>query len=261
MAIEKPLKIRDYLEPRIAAGPRSRAASNASGSFLEVLKTEKQNSAAGVAAGKKISDYLRNPLLMAYARRSEELVEAPRDAALGLQATAFEKNDKNRIAAARMNSNVSALADFAAGRRSGRLASSGSSGLGAYSAVNNRVEESIQRAAAKYNLTPELLRSVIRAESNFQVDAVSPAGAKGLMQLMPETAKELGVANVFDIQQNIDGGARYLRQMLDRFGGDMKQALAAYNAGPGAVEQFNGHVPYPETRQYVRRVMRLAGLG
>jgi soluble lytic murein transglycosylase-like protein len=122
------------------------------------------------------------------------------------------------------------------------------------------VEKSVQQAAAKYNLSPELIRSVIRAESNFQADAVSSAGAKGLMQLMPETAKDLGVTNPFDIQQNIDGGARYLRQMLDRFGGDLKRALAAYNAGPGAVEQFNGDVPFAETRQYVQRVLKYAGL-
>lgn len=127
-------------------------------------------------------------------------------------------------------------------------------------ASGHPVEKSIQQAAAKYNLSPELIRSVIRAESNFQAEAVSPAGAKGLMQLMPETAKELGVTNPFDIQQNIDGGARYLRQMLDRFGGDLKRALAAYNAGPGAVEQYNGDVPFSETRQYVQRVLRYAGL-
>jgi soluble lytic murein transglycosylase-like protein len=78
---------------------------------------------------------------------------------------------------------------------------------------------------------------------------------------MPETARELGVTNVFDVHQNIDGGARYLRQMLDRFDGDVKRALAAYNAGPGAVEHYNGEVPYAETRQYVKRVMRSAGLG
>jgi soluble lytic murein transglycosylase-like protein len=80
------------------------------------------------------------------------------------------------------------------------------------------------------------------------------------MQLMPETARELGVTNSFDVQQNVDGGARYLRQMLDRFGGDVKRALAAYNAGPGAVEQYDGDVPFNETRQYVKRVLRYAGL-
>jgi soluble lytic murein transglycosylase-like protein len=122
------------------------------------------------------------------------------------------------------------------------------------------VETAVQKAAAKYNLSPELIRSVIRAESNFQADAVSPAGARGLMQLMPETARELGVTNSFDVQQNVDGGARYLRQMLDRFGGDVKRALAAYNAGPGAVEQYDGDVPFNETRQYVKRVLRYAGL-
>ncbi|UCD77043.1 MAG: lytic transglycosylase domain-containing protein, partial [Desulfobacterales bacterium] len=89
------------------------------------------------------------------------------------------------------------------------------------------IERSIQRAARRYNLPPGLIKAVIRAESNFQVGAVSQAGAQGLMQLMPETAKELGVENSFDIEQNIDGGARYLRQMLDSFGGDVKVALAA----------------------------------
>jgi soluble lytic murein transglycosylase-like protein len=99
---------------------------------------------------------------------------------------------------------------------------------------------------------------VIRAESNFEVQAVSSAGAKGVMQLMPATAKELGVKNPFDIEQNIDGGAKYLRKMLDRFGGSLRKALAAYNAGPGTVIKFGGRVPYPETRQYVQRVLRFS---
>lgn len=120
------------------------------------------------------------------------------------------------------------------------------------------INQSIREAAGKYNLSASLIESVIRTESNFQPDAVSPAGAQGLMQLMPGTARDLGVSDPFDIQQNIDGGSRYLRQMLDRFDGNVKLALAAYNAGPGTVERYNGDVPYRETRNYVRRV--LAGL-
>ncbi len=120
------------------------------------------------------------------------------------------------------------------------------------------IEQTVQKAAAKYNLPPELITAVIRAESNFTVSAVSSAGAQGLMQLMPATAKELGVKNPFDIEQNIDGGTKYLRKMLDRFGGSVRKALAAYNAGPGTVMKYNGRVPYPETRQYVKRVLRFS---
>jgi hypothetical protein len=120
------------------------------------------------------------------------------------------------------------------------------------------IDQNVQKAAAKYDLSPDLIRGVIRAESNFKVKAVSSAGAQGLMQLMPATAKELGVKNSFDIAQNIDGGAKYLRKMLDRFGGNIRKALAAYNAGPGTVIKYNGRVPYPETRQYVRRVLRFS---
>ena len=125
-------------------------------------------------------------------------------------------------------------------------------------AGKSTIESSITEAAGKYKLPRQLIHSVIRAESNFQADAVSPAGAQGLMQLMPATARELGVTDPFDVRQNIDGGARYLRQMLDRFGGDLKVALAAYNAGPGTVARYDGDVPYRETRDYVRRV--LAGM-
>ena len=118
------------------------------------------------------------------------------------------------------------------------------------------IADSIKRAARRYNLPEKLISSVIQAESNFQADAVSPAGAQGLMQLMPATARELGVDDPFDVRQNIDGGAGYLRQMLDRFGGDVKLALAAYNAGPGNVERYNGNVPYPETKNYIERVLK-----
>lgn len=121
-----------------------------------------------------------------------------------------------------------------------------------------RIEKTIQKAAAKYNLAPALIKAVIRAESNFEVAAVSSAGAQGLMQLMPKTAEGLGVDDPFDIEQNIDGGSKYLRKMLDRFGGNVPKALAAYNAGPGTVLKYEGRVPYPETRQYVKRVLRFS---
>ena len=121
------------------------------------------------------------------------------------------------------------------------------------------IEKSIRKAARKYDLPTDLIRGVIKAESNFQVNAVSSAGAQGLMQLMPGTAKELGVDNPFDIEQNIDGGACYLRKMLDSFDGDIKVALAAYNAGPGAVEKYGGNVPpYQETERYIDRVLKFS---
>ncbi len=121
-----------------------------------------------------------------------------------------------------------------------------------------QIEKSIHKAASKYNLPARLIKGVIRAESNFQVEAVSRAGAQGLMQLMPATAKELGVTQPFDIDQNIDGGSRYLRQMLDSFDGNVKLALAAYNAGPGTVRKYAGNVPYQETIQYIERVLRFS---
>ncbi|MCF8096150.1 MAG: lytic transglycosylase domain-containing protein [Desulfobacteraceae bacterium] len=117
------------------------------------------------------------------------------------------------------------------------------------------IEESIDRAASEHNLSRELIACVIRAESGFDPSAVSGAGAQGLMQLMPETARELGVNNPFDIRENIDAGARYLKKMLHDFGGSLEKALAAYNAGPAAVKRFAGDVPYAETRQYVERVL------
>ncbi|KJS33258.1 MAG: hypothetical protein VR64_03260 [Desulfatitalea sp. BRH_c12] len=121
-----------------------------------------------------------------------------------------------------------------------------------------RIARSIDRAAAKYDLSSGLIRSVIEAESNFRVRAVSPAGALGLMQLMPATARELGVDDAFNVEQNIDGGARYLRRMLDMFGQDLKKALSAYNAGPARVMRYGADVPFRETRAYVQKVLSSA---
>jgi len=106
----------------------------------------------------------------------------------------------------------------------------------------------------QHGVSPALVKAVIAAESLFDPDAVSAKGAQGLMQLMPETASALGVADPFSADQNVRGGVRYLREMLDRYG-DMARALAAYNAGPTAVDRYRGIPPYPETRAYVQRVM------
>lgn len=115
-------------------------------------------------------------------------------------------------------------------------------------------DEIIARQAKANGLETALLRAVIQAESNFDPRAMSPQGAMGLMQLMPATAAALGVSDPFDPEQNIAGGARYLRQQLDRFG-DLSLALAAYNAGPGNVARYHGLPPFPETQAYVSRVL------
>ena len=112
----------------------------------------------------------------------------------------------------------------------------------------------ITAAAKKHGIDPALLAGLVKQESGFNPTAGSSAGARGLTQLMPGTAAGLGVANVLDPVQNLDGGAKYLRQQLDAFGGDVTRALAAYNAGPGAVQRYGGVPPYAETQNYVRIV-------
>jgi soluble lytic murein transglycosylase-like protein len=114
----------------------------------------------------------------------------------------------------------------------------------------------VNSASATYHLDPDLVNSVIHAESGFNSHAVSRKGALGLMQLMPDTASKLGVANAFDPQSNVGGGSRYLRELLERYNFDLIKALAAYNAGPNRVEQYKGVPPYSETRAYVARIVR-----
>ncbi len=111
-----------------------------------------------------------------------------------------------------------------------------------------------ERVSARYNVDPALIRAVIQTESNWNSKAISSKGALGLMQLVPGTARQMGVSNAFDPKQNLDGGVRYLRTLLERYNGDLDKALAAYNAGPGAVDRAGGVPQYRETREYVRKV-------
>jgi len=130
--------------------------------------------------------------------------------------------------------------------------------LGATFTRSNAIDlnDVVNTASGRYRLDPDLVSSVIKAESGFNVHAVSRKGAQGLMQLMPGTASQLGVPNAFDPQANVEGGAKYLRELLERYNFDLVKALAAYNAGPQRVEQFGGVPPYYETRAYVARVVR-----
>ena len=114
----------------------------------------------------------------------------------------------------------------------------------------------VNSASAAYHLDPDLVNSVIHAESGFNSRAISPKGAQGLMQLMPSTANELGVNNAFNPQQNVGGGSRYLRELLERYNFDLVKALAAYNAGPERVDQYHGVPPFRETRAYVQRIIK-----
>lgn len=115
--------------------------------------------------------------------------------------------------------------------------------------------DEISKAAETYKIPEKLIAAVMKQESNFNASAVSSAGASGLMQLMPATANYLGVTNRFNPEQNIMGGAKYLRQMLDQFDNNLETALAAYNAGPGNVKKYNGIPPFQETQNYVKKVL------
>jgi len=136
---------------------------------------------------------------------------------------------------------------------SGAAASGSSTSTG--EAVTGDFASLINQASEKYGVNPNLVQAVIKAESNFDPDAVSSAGALGLMQLMPATARGLGVSDPLNPAQNIEGGVKFLSQLLSHYNGNTQLAVAAYNAGPGAVDKYNGIPPYQETQTYVTRVL------
>lgn len=127
---------------------------------------------------------------------------------------------------------------------------------GAGASLNASYEPLIRSASGRYNVDADLVRAVIKAESDFNATARSQKGAMGLMQLMPDTARLHQVADAYDPVENVDGGVRHLRMLLDRYQGDLELSLAAYNAGSAAVEKHRGIPPFAETREYVRRVLR-----
>jgi soluble lytic murein transglycosylase-like protein len=122
-----------------------------------------------------------------------------------------------------------------------------------------KIEDVIQQMASRHGVDPNLIKAIIKTESNNNPRAVSSKGARGLMQLMPPTARDLGVVNSLDPAQNVDGGVRYLKQLMTQYGGNLELSLAAYNAGPGAVERHGGVPPYRETQAYVKKIGNLYG--
>jgi soluble lytic murein transglycosylase-like protein len=123
--------------------------------------------------------------------------------------------------------------------------------------TSQEIEAAIQDAATRHNVDPNLVRAVVKVESNFNPNAVSRKGAMGLMQLMPQTARQLNVSNPFDPKQNVDAGVRHLKKLMESYGGDVKLTLAAYNAGAGAVARSAGIPHFSETRDYVKRITSL----
>ena len=125
------------------------------------------------------------------------------------------------------------------------------------SGKRDEIDAIIREKSSRLGLDEKLVRSVVAAESNYDPKAVSAKGAQGLMQLMPQTAKEMGVNDVFDTEENLEGGSQYLKLMLDRYGNDVQKALAAYNAGPGAVDKAGKIPEFKETQSYVKKVLDL----
>lgn len=266
MSTDKPLTIRDYLNRTMdSARQITRTVSSNSKiqtnrrpfrAYLSTPGIQKLGSIDQKTTGLTLADYRARPILTQCFKK-----DTPQSNTVKGAEGSLSQTNKKLCAEILKQSSVSAkdLAESGNDRISGNSKPiMAAPSIHSVSNQQAQIESHVKKAAQKYNLPPALIKGVIKAESNFCATAVSQAGAQGLMQLMPATAKELGVNDSFDIGQNIDGGACYLRQMMDRFDGDVKTALAAYNAGPGTVDKYDGNVPYQETKQYVKRVLRFS---
>ncbi len=176
---------------------------------------------------------------------------APAPAPRKVRLTAMHRAELNRLGVPIVQASIAPMSAVPYGPS---LSMTTSQSLDGFTTGNTQVDALIAAAGARNGVDPVLLYAIMHRESSFHTGAISPKGARGLMQLMPGTAARFGVRNIFDPAQNVEGGARYVRFLLDYFGGDVRLALAGYNAGEGAVNRYNGVPPYHETQEYVRLI-------